>query len=425
MRAIVDCNSFYCSCERLFRPVLDQRPVVVLSNNDGCIIARSDEAKQLGIAMGEPYFKARDLIEKNKVATFSSNYYLYGDMSWRVMECMRSLLPPECVEVYSVDEAFLDLSHLPLEQIHSFCIEVKERIEQWTGIRVSIGAAPTKVLSKVANRLCKKNKVATGGVWVLDDAEKITEALRKTAVADIWGIGRQYAEKLRSMGIHTAEDLRAQNTAWARKILGGVIGVRLLQELQGMPCIGMLEELVTKKMIATTRMFGKDVRERSAIREAVATYTSRAAEKLRRQKGAASCIHVFLIPKSPPTTGRFRHGPVIGTYATLPRATDATNDLIKPALQMVDEIFEEGLIYKKAGVMLSGIVPINAVQGSLFDPDDPKKAALMKMIDNVNFSMRGHLLNFAAAGTAGHWKMRQEMRSPRYTTRWEELFLIR
>lgn len=425
MRAIVDCNSFYCSCERLFRPMLDQRPVVVLSNNDGCIIARSDEAKQLGVAMGEPYFKARDLIEKNKVATFSSNYYLYGDMSWRVMECMRSLLPPECVEVYSVDEAFLDLSHLPLEQIRSFCMEVKERIEQWTGIRVSIGAAPTKVLSKVANRLCKKNKVATGGILVLDDAEKITEALQKTTVADIWGIGRQYAEKLRSMGIHTAEDLRAQNTAWARKILGGVTGVRLLQELQGLPCIGLLEELVTKKMIATTRMFGKDIRERSAIREAVATYTSRAAEKLRRQKGAASCIHVFLIPKSPPITGRFRHGPVIGTYATLPRATDATNDLIKTALQMVDEIFEEGLIYKKAGVMLSGIVPINAVQGSLFDPDDPKKAALMKMIDNVNFSMRGHLLNFAAAGTAGHWKMRQEMRSPRYTTRWEELFLIR
>jgi len=425
MRAIVDCNSFYCSCERLFRPTLDDRPVVVLSNNDGCIIARSDEAKQLGIAMGEPYFKARDLIEKNKVATFSSNYYLYGDMSWRVMECMRSLLPPECVEVYSVDEAFLDLSHLPASRVHGFCLEVKQRIEQWTGIRVSIGAAPTKVLSKVANRICKKNKVATGGVLVLDSTEKITEALRQTAVADIWGIGRQYAEKLRSMGIHTAEELRAQNTAWARQVLGGITGVRLLHELQGNPCIGMLEELVTKKMIATTRMFGKEVRELRAIREAVATYTSRAAEKLRRQNGAASCIHVFLIPKSPPAGGRFRHGPVMGSYINLTRATDATNDLIKPALQIAEELFEEGLIYKKAGVMLSGIVPREAVQGSLFEAEDPRKAALMKMIDNVNFSMRDHLLNFASTGTAGHWKMKQEMRSPRYTTRWDELFLIR
>lgn len=172
MRAIVDCNSFYCSCERLFRPLLDKRPVVVLSNNDGCIISRSDEAKQLGIVMGDPYFKAKELIERHGVATFSSNYNLYGDLSWRVMECMRLMLPPECVEVYSVDEAFLDLSHLSPREIPDFCVAVKDRIEQWTGIKVSIGVAPTKVLSKVANRLCKKNKAATRGILILDTEEK-------------------------------------------------------------------------------------------------------------------------------------------------------------------------------------------------------------------------------------------------------------
>ena len=425
MRAIVDCNSCYCSCERLFRPGLDKRPVVVLSNNDGCIISRTDEAKQLGIVMGDPYFKAKELIERHQVATFSSNYNLYGDLSWRVMECMRSMLPPECVEVYSVDEAFLDLNHLPADKVYDFCVAIKNRIEQWTGIRVSIGAAPTKVLSKVANRLSKKNKVATGGILLLDSDEKINTALQQTPVGDIWGIGRRYAEKLISLQIHTAFDLRKQTTEWARQLLGGVTGVRLLHELQGMPCIGMMEELVTKKMIATTRMFGSDVTDITAIREAVATYTSRAAEKLRRQKGAANCISVFLVPKSPPATGRFRHGPAIGSYIQLSMATDATNELIKPAIQLVNQLFEEGLIYKKAGVLLSGIVPRDSVQGSLFDAPHPKTTQLMKMIDNVNFAMRDDLLKFAASGTNRNWKMRQELRSPRYTTRWEELFLIR
>jgi len=425
MRAIVDCNSFYCSCERLFRPLLDKRPVVVLSNNDGCIISRSDEAKQLGIVMGDPYFKAKDLIERHGVATFSSNYNLYGDLSWRVMECMRLMLPPECVEVYSVDEAFLDLSHMPLTEIPDFCVAVKNRIEQWTGIKVSIGVAPTKVLSKVANRLSKKNKAATRGILILDTEEKISSALQQTAVSDVWGIGRRYAEKLEGMQIKTAFDLRKQNTEWARKILGGVTGVRLLHELQGMPCIGMLEELVTKKMIATTRMFGSDVTELGDIREAVATYTARAAEKLRRQQGATSCISVFLVPKSPPTAGRFRHGPSIGGYTQLSVATDATHELIKPALELTNQLFEKGLTYKKAGVILSGIVPRNSVQGSLFDEPNPKTTQLMKMIDNVNFAMRNDVLKFAASGTSRNWKMRQELRSPRYTTRWEELFLIK
>ena len=196
MYAIVDCNSFYCSCERLFRPELDNKPVVVLSNNDGCIISRSDEARSLGVAMTGPYFESKPLIEKYGIATFSSNYNLYGDLSWRVMETLRMLVPPGHVEVYSVDEAFLNLSHISKDDLDSFCLHIKQVVEQWTGIKVSIGAAPTKVLSKLANRLAKKNKAATNCVMVLGTDRQIEESLKKTKVSDIWGVGYRYAEKL-------------------------------------------------------------------------------------------------------------------------------------------------------------------------------------------------------------------------------------
>ena len=217
MRAIVDCNSFYCSCERLFLPHLQHKPVVVLSNNDGCIISRSDEAKQLGVEMAGPYFKAKPMIEKYGVATFSSNYHLYGDLSWRVMETMRQLMPPGCVEVYSVDESFLELSHIAPQDLISFCTFLKDTIEQWTGIRVSIGVAPTKVLSKVANRLSKKHKAATNCVLVLDTPRKTEQALQRTPVEDIWGIGHQYAEKMHKQQKHTSFDLSKKDNAWANK----------------------------------------------------------------------------------------------------------------------------------------------------------------------------------------------------------------
>lgn len=426
MKAIVDCNSFYCSCERLFRPELLFRPVVVLSNNDGCIISRSDEAKALGVEMAGPYFKAKPIIEKNKVAAFSSNYNLYGDLSWRVMETLRMLLPPNCVEVYSVDEAFLNLEHIPVEELNSFAMHIRETVEQWTGIAVSIGVAPTKVLSKVANRLAKKNKQATNCVLVLNSKRKIEQALQRTPIDDIWGIGFQYAEKLKSLNILTGYDLSLKDTSWAQKQLGGVTGMRLVRELKGIVSSGMEEERLNKKMIATTRMFGSPVTKLEDIKEAVATYTTRAAEKLRRQYSAANIISVFVVPKEDSHSAYFRHGPTLSSNIKLPIATSFTQELIKPALELVERLFEPGRTYKKAGVMLSGIVPDHSVQGNLFKkPEENNHRLLMDTIDNVNFAMRDDILKFASSGTTRNWKMRQELRSPRYTTRWEELCEVR
>ncbi len=426
MRAIVDCNSFYCSCERLFRPELMLQPVVVLSNNDGCIISRSDEAKTLGVEMAGPYFKAKPLIEKYNVATFSSNYNLYGDLSWRVMETLRVLLPPNSVEVYSVDEAFLNLDHIPPQELNAFAQHIRQTVEQWTGIAVSIGVAPTKVLSKVANRLAKKNKQATNCVLVLDSKRKIEQALHKTEVDDIWGVGYQYAEKLKKLNIYTAYDLSIKDIGWAQKQLGGVTGVRLVRELKGMISSDMEDERLRKKMIATTRMFGSPVTDLKDIKEAVATYTSRAAEKLRRQYSAANIISVFVVPKEDSHTTYFRHGPTISSYIKLPVATSFTQELIKPALELTERLYEKGRIYKKAGVMLSGIVPDDSVQGNLFkNPEENNHRLLMDTIDNVNFAMRDDVLKFASSGTTRNWKMRQELRSPRYTTRWDELCMVR
>lgn len=427
MKAIIDCNSFYCSCERLFRPGLDNKPVVVLSNNDGCIISRTDEAKKLGVQMAGPYFLAKPVIEQFNVATFSSNYNLYGDLSWRVMETLRIILGKENVEVYSVDEAFLNLKEFGNDDFFEMALSIRETVEMWTGIKVSIGVAPTKVLSKVANHLAKKNKIATQCVVVLDSREKIEEALQNTPINEVWGIGRQYAKKLTDMfAVFTAYDLSQKTTQWAHKNLGGVIGIRLLKELQGDSCNEMEKELTVKKMIATTRMFGRTVNNINDIKEAIATYTSKAAEKLRRQRSAANTISVFVVAKQENYQVDLRHGATRTSYVTLPLATSNTNELIKPAVQLVDTLFEQGKEYKKAGVMLTGLVPDETIQGNLFVSEkNSGKRMLMDMLDNVNFSMRDDIIKFAAAGTKRNWKMRMEMRSPRYTTRWEELFEVK
>ncbi|MCX6293705.1 MAG: Y-family DNA polymerase, partial [Sphingobacteriales bacterium] len=252
MKAIVDCNSFYASCERLFKPILNGKPVVVLSNNDGCIVSRTDEAKALGIQMAGPYYQNKAEILKNNVAVFSSNYHLYGDMSKRVMDTLRLVAPD--VEVYSVDESFLDLSGIDANKLYDYATFVKQTTELWTGIPVSIGVAPSKVLSKVANRLAKKDKLGTKGVIILQTPEQQMEALQKTAVEDIWGVGSAGSKTLRMFNINTAWDLRNMSEAWAGKNLGGVVGVRLVKELNGIPCIEMKNPLIKKKMIATTRM---------------------------------------------------------------------------------------------------------------------------------------------------------------------------
>ncbi len=426
MKAIVDCNNFYCSCERLFKPKLEDKPVVVLSNNDGCIVSRSDEAKKLGVQMAGPYFMAKPLIEKYDVAVFSSNYNLYGDLSWRVMETLRIMLGKQNVEVYSVDEAFLDLSIFPESELQFIAKKIKDMVEQWTGIKVSVGVAPTKVLAKVANRLSKKNPVKYKGVMVLHNKEEIISALKQTQIEEVWGVGRQYAEKLKQhFCIYDALQLSRMSEEFGKMHLGGVTGIRLIKELKGEPAKDMEEELVNKKMIATTRMFGSPVGDIASIKEAIATYTSRAAEKLRRQHSAAKTISVFVVAKGENHNVDFR-GATHGDSVTLPAATSFTNELIKPAVAIVDKLFKKGTQYKKAGVMLSGIVPDNSIQANLFFSETKNcERKLMEMIDNVNFSQRDDVLKFAASGTDRNWKMQQNFISDRHTTRWDELYEVR
>jgi len=426
MFAIVDCNSFYCSCERLFQPSLHNKPVVVLSNNDGCIISRTDEAKALGIGMAGPYYENREAIEKNKVAVFSSNYNLYGDLSMRVMDTLRSVAGEQYVEVYSVDESFINLHHVPVQQLPAVAAELKERTEEWTGIAVSVGIAPTKVLSKVANRLAKKNKQATNCLMILQTEEEIRTALQQTAVADVWGVGGRYAYKLKEFyNIQTAWELSRMHEAWAHTHLGGVVGVRLIKELNGIPCIEMKDPLEKKKMIATTRMFGTPVYRLSDLKEAVATYTSRAAEKLRRQHSAAGMIDVFVVMND--TGGKsYNYQPEARhSHATLALPSSHTQELIKLALPLVEQLYVEGPRYLKAGVILSALVPDNSIQGNLFEQHENKeRKVLMQTMDNINFSMRDDVLKYASTGLKRNWKMRQEYRSKRYTTRWNELFEI-
>ncbi|MFN5422592.1 MAG: Y-family DNA polymerase [bacterium] len=426
MYAIVDCNSFYCSCERLFRPDLYNKPVVVLSNNDGCIVSRTDEAKKLGISMGAPLFQSRQLLKQHAVAVFSSNYHLYGDMSMRVMDTLRFLADDaahHCIEVYSVDEAFINLDHLPLYALNDFGEKIRDTVGQWTGIPVSVGIAPSKVLSKVANRLAKRDKQGSGCVMVLDDEKKLKAALECTDVADLWGIGRRYAKKLKEeYGINTAWQLKHMPLEWARKHLGGVVGVRMIEELNGDSRIVLKDPLEKKKVIATTRMFGKPVFDLSSLKEAVATFTSRAAEKLRRQYSAAGSITVFVVTNGQAGKAYAYDPQYISRYFILVSPTSDTAVLISSALPIVESVYHSGMKYIKAGVMLGDIVPQDALQGDLFEPVVHKeRAPLMKVIDNLNVSMGEGMIKFASVGLTRDWKMRQEMRSKRATTNWKEL----
>lgn len=423
MKAIIDCNSFYCGCERLFRPDLQEKPVVVLSNNDGCIVSRTDEAKQLGVAMAAPYFQSRDIIHRHDIAVFSSNYYLYGDLSRRVMDTLKTLLGADKVEVYSVDECFTDMDHIPPGQFTALLADMKATVEMWTGIKVSIGAAPTKVLSKVANRLAKKDKVNSKGVLLLDTADKIQKALLATPVGDLWGVGGRYAYKLREQWhIYNAWQLSQMSDHWARIHLGGITGVRFIKELKGEPCIQLKDPLVKKKIIATTRMFGKPVYELKDLKEAIATYTTRAAEKLRRQYGASRQAEVMLVCSDESRSEEYAPRTMHRSFL-LPEATSVTHELLAYTLPLTEQLYEPGLRYIKGGVMLSSIVPDTAIQGNLFCSETyNRRNLLMEAMDNINFSGREDTVKYLSSGLQRNWKMRQEMRSPRYTTRWNELY---
>ena len=346
------------------------------------------------------------------------------------MDTLKNLVGEDKVEVYSVDEAFLDLSIVPHEQLKEVSQRIKQTVELWTGIRVSVGVAPTKVLAKMANRLSKKDKQKTDCIMVLDTEEEIISALKQTAVEDIWGVGYRYATKLKQLwSIYDGLQLRNMSEDWARVYLGGVVGTRLIRELKGIPCIKMKDPLEQKKMIATTRMFGKPVHELNDLKEAVATYTSRAAEKLRRQYCAAKFIDVFVVTNDPHSQnegGQYQYNPQTKhVSARLLQATSHTNELIRNAVPLVEKLYQRGSKYLKAGVLLGGLVPDESIQGNIFkNNSENHHRMLMETMDNINFSMRDDVVKYVASGLKRNWKMRQEMRSGRYTTRWEELFEI-
>ena len=418
MFGLVDCNNFYASCERAFQPKLRGVPIVVLSNNDGCVIARSDEAKELGIKMGAPAFMMDEIIKTHNINVFSSNYTLYNDMSWRVMDSLSELFP--IVEVYSIDEAFIGLHEMKGWELEKYAIEARKKVTQWTKIPVSIGIAPTKTLAKIANKVAKKKK--TTGVYIIDSEEKRIQALKEFPIEDVWGIGRQHAKRLMDMGVKTAYDFTLIPEQWVNKNMS-IVGLRMIKELKGKHTLGMNPPREVKKAIATTRSFGNMLSDLPTIAEAVATHAHRCAEKLREQKSCAGIITVFL------HTNQFRKD--LPQYARsyvykLPAPSNLAGELVAEALKGLGKIFKEGFQYKKAGVIVTGLVPETEVQINLFETIDREKAVkASKVMDSLNSMLGKDTVRLAAQGFNKKWKLRQEKLSPCYTTRIEDVLTVK
>ncbi|MFH7326661.1 Y-family DNA polymerase [Desulfurivibrio sp. C05AmB] len=416
--ALLDCNNFYVSCERLFNPRLEGRPVVVLSNNDGCIIARSNEAKALGIKMGEPFFQCRQLIATHRVEVFSSNYPLYADLSQRVMDILAQLEPE--VEVYSIDEAFIRLPAASPAALRENGRQLRAKIRRQVGIPVAIGFGPTKTLAKVANRVAKKQP-EQGGVFVLPEAGRERDHhLAALAVEDVWGIGYRSAAKLAARGIRTALALSKADEDWLRKRLT-VTGLRTALELRGVSCLPLEQSPAPNKSIITSRSFGRPVTELSGLREALATYVSVAAAKMREQHLHAGCLQVFL------TTNRFRPGePQYANSLTvaLAQPTASTPALISRATEALRRIYRSGFAYQKVGVVLLDLADAGFVQPSLFQPLRPGQEKLMAAMDRINQRWGRDTLHSAATGFRKSWKNRQTSKSPAYTTSWHELPVV-
>ena len=415
MIALVDCNNFYASCERIFRPHLTKKPVAVLSNNDGCVIARSNESKSLGLKMGEPIFKKRHLVDRHNIHLFSSNFALYGDISKRVFDIVARDVP--AYEIYSIDEAFLDFSGI--KDPYNYAIHLRDKVRRWTGVPISIGISYTKTLSKVAGHIAKKSD---DGVCYLKDKSQISDILGKLPLDEIWGVGVRYAMKLKKYGIHTASDLLECDETWVRKMMN-VVGLRMVRELKCIPHFNLEEDRSMKKSICTSRSFSVEVKEYSRMSEYVSMFASRCSEKLRSEQACARSISVFMY------TNRFRpRARQYSGYFSMDFHT-ASSDAItvtKLAIECLKKIFKSGYSYKKAGVTLSGIVPRNQVQLSLFDSSDRKKSdKLMETMDAINGNMGRDILKLSSSGINNKWKIGKERLSPCYTTRWSDILKIR
>ncbi|PWA05165.1 Y-family DNA polymerase [Flavobacterium psychrotolerans] len=422
MYALVDCNNFYASCERVFQPEFNGKPVAILSNNDGCVISRSNEAKAIGVPMGAPLFKIKELVKEKNVKIFSSNYALYGDLSNRVMNILGQFTPN--LEIYSIDEAFLNFKGIPIPDYHDYGIQMKTRVQKWVGIPVCIGFAETKVLSKVANKIAKKFQEKTSGVYVIDSEEKRIKALKWTKIEDVWGIGHRMNKKMKLRNIKTALDFIApQHENWIKKEMG-VIGLRLKFELEGKSVLDLEPISVQKKSIATTRSFPKQISDFDLLRERVVTFASVCAEKLRKQNSCCHTIIVLLMMD--------RHTIQASKYyfnmaITLPFGTNSTLTISNAAINILKKLHKgnENMKFKKAGVIVTELIDENKKQLQLFEEENPKHLALMKVMDRLNRKIGDTKIKLASQNLSLTWDMNQNHLSPKYTTNFNDILEIK
>ena len=411
--ALIDCNNFYASCERVFQPHLRNKPVGILSNNDGCIVAMSQELKDIGITRGKPFFKIKHLLAKHDIHIFSSNYALYGDMSARVMKTLSQFSPE--IEIYSIDEAFLCFTDFQYYDFDTYGKEIKQTVMKWTGIPVSVGIGRTKTLAKVAASIAKKQE---SGVFNLTDHPDLDAILEKFPVEKVWGIGFQYAKMLHKHGIHSAYDLTQTTERWVKKRMT-VVGLRTMKELKGISSIDLELDIIPRKEIVSSRSFGKPVTNLSELQEAAAAYGTRAVEKLREQNLVASQVMVYL------TTNRFKDEPQYANFVSgrtrIPSAY--TPDFLSIIKKLLQSIFRKGYRYKKVGIMISEIMHQKQAPLDFFEPtylDDSRKI-IMDHLDLINKKWGRDTIHYAASGIERKWSMRREYLTPSYTTNWKEL----
>lgn len=417
--ALVDCNNFYVSCERVFNPKLENVPVVVLSNNDGCAVARSNEVKALGIKMGQPWFQMQDLAKQHGIIALSSNYSLYGDMSARVMAILSTFSPKQ--EVYSIDECFLDLGGLDTSSLIAYGQTIRRTIKQHVGIPVCVGIADTKTLSKLANHCAKKGLAGTNGVcdFGLLSSTELSQLFAKIPVNEVWGIGRKLTEKLTTMNIHSVEDLRTANPTRMRQQFSIVVE-KTVNELNGIPCIELEEVGTPRQQIVVSRSFGQEISNLDDLSESISYFTTTAAEKLRKDGSVASSICVFVLTNPfKPNEPQYQRSVVV----PIPTPTDNTMTLVNAAMSGLRSIYKAGFRYKKSGVMLMSLQAKDAMQSSLFDDVATMQHSdkLMSVMDAINRKIGKGSVGIAATGTSQRWAMRRERKSPAYTTNWDEI----
>ncbi|MCH3881548.1 MULTISPECIES: Y-family DNA polymerase [Tenacibaculum] len=419
MFALVDCNNFYASCERVFNPNLQGKPVAILSNNDGCVISMSDEAKKIGLPFGAPIFKWDKFCKQHNISVLSSNYPLYGDMSERVMKILAQFSPD--IEVYSVDESFLELKGFDNINLEEYATKIRSRILQWTGIPVCVGIAPTKALSKVANKIARSNIKQSKGICIIDSEEKRVLALKWTKIGKVWGIGRRLKKRLETKGIVTAYDFtQLQSNSVLKEF--SIVEWRLQKDLQGISKILLEEKVSSKKMIATTRSFEYTFSDIDNIKERVSTFATSCAEKLRKQN--SSCYMLIVMLRSDRNKKELEQHSVSKTVV-FSHPTSSTLVISKAAVNAVSTIFKKGIKYKRAGVIVTGIVPEDNYQIDMFSAENPKHKPLMQTIDKLNRTFKADKIKLANQDLKRTWKMRQERLSPKYTTNINDVITVK